>query len=71
MDSLRDERKLTAGTTSRHRRSHHSQIVEYVPENSVPVEIIHRGLVCFDRRDPAGVAKVLGINFRPRTIAAE
>jgi catalase len=45
-----------------------------VPENGVPVEIIHRQLGYFDRGDPvygAGVAKALGINFRPRTSPAQ
>jgi catalase len=42
--------------------------------HGVPVEIIERQLVHFYRADAeygTGVAKALGINFKPQTVAAE
>jgi catalase len=40
----------------------------------VPIEIVQRQIAHFYRADPAygtGVAQALGIDFKPRTIAAE
>jgi catalase len=42
--------------------------------DGVPVEIIERQLVHFYRADAeygTGVAKALGVNFKPQTVAAE
>jgi catalase len=37
----------------------------------VPVEIVKQQIVHCYRADPAGVAKAMGIDFTPQTIAAE